>query len=91
MQLHLGDPCNSYLISGLEPSPMFYCMPVVTQTVIILVRGSINAIESLTMETKKAHSSATSIMTKKIKEISGVMTDESNAEKVFKKSAELEQ
>ena len=42
------------------------------------------------METKKAHSSAKSIVTKKIKEISGLMTDESNAEEVLKKSTELE-
>ena len=43
------------------------------------------------METRKAHSSAKGIVTKKIKEISGLMTDESNADEVLKKSAELEQ
>ena len=43
------------------------------------------------METKKARSSAKSIVTKKIKEISGLMTDEGNADEVLKKSAELEQ
>ena len=43
------------------------------------------------METKKALSSAKSIMTKKNKEISGLMTDESNADEVLKKSTELEE
>ena len=43
------------------------------------------------METKKARSSAKRIVTKKIKEISGLMTDESNADEVLKRSAELEQ
>ena len=43
------------------------------------------------METRKARSSAKGIVTKKIKEISGLMTDESNADEVLKKSAELEQ
>ena len=43
------------------------------------------------METKKARSSAKGIVTKKIKEISGLMTEESNADEVVKKSAELEQ
>ena len=43
------------------------------------------------MDTKKARSSAKSFVTKKIKEISGLMTDESNADEVLKKSAELEQ
>ena len=43
------------------------------------------------METKKARSSAKSIVTKKIKEISSLMTVESNADEVLKKSAELEQ
>jgi len=40
------------------------------------------------METKKACSSAKGIMTKKIKEISSLMTEESNADEVIKKSAE---
>ena len=43
------------------------------------------------METKKARSSAKNIVTKKIKEISSLMTDESNADEVLKRSAELEQ
>ena len=43
------------------------------------------------METKKARSSAKRIVTKKIMEVSGLMTDESNADEVLKKSAELEQ
>ena len=43
------------------------------------------------MEAKKARSSAKGIVTKKIKEISGLMTEESNADEVIKKSAELEQ
>ena len=43
------------------------------------------------METRKARSSAKGIVTKKIKEISGLMTDEGNADEVLKKSAELEQ
>lgn len=43
------------------------------------------------METKKARSSAKNIVTKKIKEISGLRTDESNADEVLKRSAELEQ
>ena len=43
------------------------------------------------MDLKKARSSAKSFMTKKIKEISGLVTDESNADEVLKKSAELEQ
>ena len=43
------------------------------------------------METKNAPSSTKSIMTKKIKEISSLMTDESNVDEVLKKSAELEQ
>jgi len=43
------------------------------------------------METKKARSSAKSIVTKKIKEISGLMTDGSNTDEVLKRSAELEQ
>ena len=45
------------------------------------------------METRKARSSAKGIVTKKTKEISGLMTDmdESNADEVLKRSAELEQ
>ena len=43
------------------------------------------------MEKKKARSSAKRIVTKKIKEISSLMTDESNVGEVLKKSAELEQ
>ena len=43
------------------------------------------------METKKACTSAKGVVTKKIKEISGLTTDESNADEVLKKSAELEQ
>lgn len=43
------------------------------------------------METKKTRSSAKGIVTKRIKEISGLMTDESNVDEVMKKSAELEE
>ena len=43
------------------------------------------------MEKKKARSSAKRIVTKTIKEISSLMTDESNVGEVLKKSAELEQ
>ncbi|KAJ7381310.1 hypothetical protein OS493_001431 [Desmophyllum pertusum] len=43
------------------------------------------------METKKARSSAKGIVTKKIKEISGLMTDETNVNEVIRKSAELEE
>ena len=43
------------------------------------------------METKKACSRAKGIVTKKIKEISGLMTEESNADEVIKRSFELEQ
>ena len=37
------------------------------------------------METKKARSSAKGIVTKRIEEISGLMTDESNVDEVMKK------
>ena len=43
------------------------------------------------MKTKKARSRAKGIVTKKIKEISGPMTEEGNADEVIKKSSELEQ
>lgn len=50
-------------------------------------KGSIKTPE---METKKARSRAKGIVTKKINEISGLMTEESNADEVIKKSAKLE-
>ena len=43
------------------------------------------------MEAKKARSSAKSVVTKKIKEISGLMTDEENVDEVMRKSTELEE
>ena len=43
------------------------------------------------METKKARSSAKGIVTKRIEEISGLMTDESNVDEVMKKLDELEE
>ena len=43
------------------------------------------------METKKARSRAKGMVTKKIKEISGLMTEEGNADEVIKKSSALEQ